>query len=365
MRNQILEKYAKLLVNYSLKLKPNDKLLICSTYLSEALVNEVYKQALINGANVEFKISLNNEKVFYDFASETQLNYVPLLYNYAVESFDAILTINAPFNLKETQNVNPEKKQIFSKANSILRQKIMQRSFEQTLRWSYCEYPTNACAQEANMSLSEYEDFVFNACFLYEDDPIQKWLNLKASQQKLVDFLNNKKTIRFVNNDTDITFSVDKRIWINSCGDANMPSGEVFTAPIENSGNGIIRFSYPGIYMGYEIEDITLEVKNGEVVKAHAKKGNEVLQKILELPNARYFGEIAIGTNYNIKKFIKNMLFDEKIGGTIHLALGSAYPHTGGKNESVIHWDLLADMMQNGEIYADNELIYKNGYFII
>lgn len=366
MVNNIFEKYAKLLVNYSLKLKKGDRLLINSTYLAEPLIKEVYKQALINGANAEFKIAVNGVgKIFYDNAGDDQLNYVAELYKHAVENFEAILSINAPFNLKETQNVSSDKKKIVNMANSSVSKRFMQRSSEGELKWSYCEFPTDSGAQESGMSRDEYENFVYGACFLYDDDPCAKWEALKANQQKWVDHLSKRKIVRFVNKDSDVSFSVADRIWINSSGDANMPSGEVFTAPVENSVNGKIRFSYPGIFMGQEIEDISLEIKDGEVFKWNAKKGGELLDNIFSIPGARRFGEVAIGTNYGIQRFIKNMLFDEKIGGTIHMAVGAAYPQTRGTNESSVHWDLLADMNDGGEIYADGELIYKNGKFII
>lgn len=366
MKNDIFEKYAKLLVNYSLKIKKGDRLLINSTYLAEPLIQAVYRQALINGANVEFKIAVNGlNKIFYDNAGEDQLNYVPELYRHAVENFEAVLSINAPFNLKETQSVAPDKKKAVNMANASVSKRFMQRSSEGTLRWSYCEFPTDAGAQEAQMGLDEYQDFVYGACFLYDDDPCASWEKLKAGQQKWVDYLSRRKSMRFVNKDSDISFSVDGRVWINSSGDANMPSGEVFTAPVEDSVNGRIRFSYPGIFMGREIEDIALEVRAGEVRSWSAKKGGELLDNIFAIPGARRFGEVAIGTNYGINRFIKNMLFDEKIGGTVHMAVGAAYPHTRGVNESSVHWDLLADMNDGGEIYADGELIYRNGKFII
>ncbi|MEZ7891855.1 MAG: aminopeptidase [Candidatus Wallbacteria bacterium] len=362
----ILEKYALLITTHSLKLKKGDRLLITSTYLAEPLLKEIYKQALIKGANTDFRITFNESaKIFYDNASTEQLQYISPFYKHAVDNFEALLTINAPFNLKELQYTDPEKKKIVNSASADISKTFMRRSFEGSLRWGYCEYPTDAGAQEAGMSKSEYENFVYSACFLYDDDPISRWQEVRQRQQKLVDFLNTKNTIRFKNNSSDISFGVKNRIWINSCGDANMPSGEVFTAPIEDSVNGKIRFSYPAIFMGQEIEDITLEIKNGEVISWNALKGKELLDKIFEIPGAKRFGEAAIGTNYGIKKFIKNMLFDEKIGGTVHMALGSAYPHTLGKNTSSIHLDLLADMKSGGEIYADNELIYKDGNFII
>jgi aminopeptidase len=215
------------------------------------------------------------------------------------------------------------------------------------------------------MSKSEYEDFVFSACFLNENDPIAKWRQFDTDQHRIVDYLAGKENIRYVGRDIDISFSAKGRKWISDAGTKNMPCGEVFTSPVENSVNGKVRFSYPGFYLGQEIEDITLEVKDGIVTRWDAKKGKNLLDKIMETPGARQFGEAAVGTNTGIKKFTKNMLFDEKLAGTIHMALGQTILETGGKNESAIHWDMLADMHDGGEIYADDELIYKNGKFII
>lgn len=363
--NDIIKKYAKLLVDYSLGLKKGDKFLIRSTYLAEELLKEVYVLALAAGAHPEFKVSLNGtEKIFYDNASDSQLQYISGLSRYAYENFSAILDIIASFNVKELQNVDPSSKQKANAARADLNKIFMKRAAANELRWTLCVFPTNAEAQECGMSLAEYSDFVYNACFLYESDTVDCWKKLEGRQQKIVDLLNAKSQIHFKGSDVDIRFGTGGRKWINSAGRHNMPSGEVFTAPVEDSANGMVRFSYPGIYMGQEIEDITLEVKNGEVVMAHAAKGQELLNRILEIPGAKRFGEAAVGNNDRIKKFTKNMLFDEKMGGTIHMALGAAYPETGGKNESAIHWDLLADM-NDGQILADDEIIYKNGKFIV
>jgi aminopeptidase len=363
--NNIIEKYAKVLVNYSLELKKGDKLLICSTYLAEELLKEVYAQALMAGAHPEFKISLNGTgKIFYDKASDSQLEYISPLNKYVYENYNAVLHVLAPFNLKELQNVEAAKKQKTSLAWTELNKLFMKRAAAKELRWTLCVFPTNAEAQECGMSNDEYADFVYNCCFLYEDDPISCWERLGKNQQRIIDYLNGKKEIHFKSSNVDVRFRTDDRKWINSAGKNNMPSGEVFTTPVEDSVNGTVRFSYPGIYMGQEIEDITLEIKDGLVYKALAVKGQELLDKILEIPGARRFGEAAIGTNDRVRKFTKNMLFDEKMGGTIHMALGAAYPETGGKNESAIHWDLLADM-KDGQILADGEIIYENGKFVI
>jgi aminopeptidase len=359
-------KYAKLLVHYSLSLKKNDKLLIISSYLAEDMLKEVYREALATGAYPEFNIGLNGtEKIFYDTASDDQLKYDSPTLKYAVENYEALLIIRAPFNLKELENVDPAKKQIVSLGRGYINKTILTRSAEGKLAWNLCVFPTDAAAQECGMSKSEYEEFVSSACFLNEADPIAKWQQFNNNQRRITDYLANKNIVRYVGKDIDISFSTQGRTWISAAGTRNMPCGEVFTSPVEDSVNGKVRFSSPGFYLGQEIEDISLEVKDGLVVKWDAKKGISLLDKIMEIPNARRFGEAAVGTNTGIKKFTKNMLFDEKLAGTIHMALGASIPETGGKNDSAIHWDMLADMNDGGEIYADGELVHKNGQFII
>lgn len=361
----IYEKYADLIVNYSLKLKKNERLLIKSTYLAEPLIKEVYKSAILVGALPETNISVSDiERIKLEFSNIDQLKDISPITSIPVEKYDAVLNIRAPFNLKYLQSVSPEKKRIQQESQAELHKIFSHRAANKELKWNLCQFPVNACAQESGMSLEEYENFVFNACYLFEDDPVKKWNEVHDFQEEIIKKLNKTTRIEFKGNDIDISFSTKGRVWINSDGTCNMPSGEVFTTPVENSVNGKIRFSYPGIYMGQEVEDITLEVKDGEIVKWNAKKGRELLDNLLKIPGAKRFGEAAIGTNKGITKFTRNMLFDEKIGGTIHMAVGSCYPETGGKNESSVHWDMLADMKNGGEIYADGELIYKNGDFV-
>jgi aminopeptidase len=364
--NTLYEKYAKLLVHYSLELKKGDKLLISSTYLAEPLIKEVYREALDAGAHPEIQIGINElSKLFYDHAGDAQLRYVSPMYLHAVKSYDAFLTIRAPFNVKELQSVDPEKKKKAAVAQTRVKKLFMERASTGALKWTLCEFPTDSQAQECSLSRSEYEDMVFSACFLYSENPPEEWRKVRASQQHIVDFLNSRHDIRIVGRGTDLSFTTRGRRWINSDGRHNMPSGEIFTSPEEDSVRGRVTFSFPGIYMGEEVEEILLYVDQGEVVKWEAKKGGQLLAKILEIPGAKRFGEAAIGTNTGIRRFTKNMLFDEKMGGTIHLALGASYPETGGKNESPIHWDLLADMKKDGRIFADGELIYRNGEFIV
>lgn len=366
MSNSILEKYARLLLHYSLEIKEGEKIYIRGTTLAEPLIKEVYKEALKIGAHPEVDFSFEGKnRIFMEEANTEQLEYIPILYKTAIEEFDAFLSIRAPFDLREEEGVKSEKRKIRSKALSSTIKKYSERTAKKSLKRSLCQYPTMASAKEAGLTLEEYQDFVFNACYLNTEDPAGAWLKIRESQQKIVNFLNQKEHIRYKGEGTDISFSVKDRVWINSDGQANMPSGEVYTGPIESSVNGVVHFSYPSIFMGREVEGITLWVKDGQVEKWDAKKGKDLLDQIMEIDGARYFGEVAIGTNYQIQRATKNILFDEKIGGTIHMALGQSYMQTGGRNESSIHWDMIADMKNGGQIIADGEKIYESGAFTI
>ncbi len=367
----ILSKYAHLLVNYCLEIKEGEKLFIQTSTLAEPLVREVYREALKAGASVvetDF-IFRERNRIFYAEASEAQLKSISPFYKMAMETFDAYLHIRAPYNLREDANTEGGKSKIRGEALKDISNTYFERTAKRGqkggLKRNLCQFPTDASAQEASMSLSEYEQFVFNACKLYEPDPIAAWLEVRKSQQHIVDHLNNCKSVRYVAENMDITFGTEGRIWMNSDGQTNMPSGEVYTSPVEDSVNGVVHFTYPCLYGGHEVEGVTLWVKDGFIEKWEAKRGQDFLDKIFEIEGTRRFGEAAIGTNYGINRMTKNILFDEKIGGTIHMAIGQSYLQTGGKNESSVHWDMITDMTQGGEILADGELIYKNGLFVI
>ena len=363
--SEILSKYACLLVHYCLDIKDGDRLFVSSTTLAEPLVREVWREALRAGAIVEVDLTFREKsRILYEESGGRQLSHVPLLYKQAMEEFDAYLNIMAPFNLREDQNVDKEKASLRREAMKEVSKVYFERTATRSLKRNLCQYPTLANAQEASMSLEEYEQFVFNACRLYEEDPAGAWLEVRRSQQHIVDFLNKKEKVRYVGDGIDITFSTTGRTWINSDGQTNMPSGEVYTSPVENQVNGVIHFTYPVIYAGHEVEGITLWVRDGEVEKWEARRGKELLDSIFQLPGARRFGEAAIGTNYKIDRFTKNILFDEKIGGTVHMAIGQSYLQTGGRNQSSIHWDMIADMKNGGQVFADDEKIYESGKFL-
>ena len=365
MINPMLAKYAKLLVEYSISVQPGEKVLIDATTLAEPLVKEVYREVLKAGGHpmVRFQFA-GQERIFYKEANKEQLEFLSPLYKEAIETYDCYLYIRAPFSLTELANTDGDKQKIRSAAAAPWRKIYSERTATRSLKRSLCEYPTLAFAQNAGMSLEEYTQFIFKACKLYETDPKASWIAVREFQQQIVDKLNAASQIRYVNEKSDISFSTEGRTWINSDGQTNMPSGEVYTSPVEESVNGVIFFNYPSMRMGQELQDVTLWVEQGEVVKWQAKRGQNVLDKVFQIEGARHFGEAAIGTNMDVQRAVKNILFDEKIGGTVHMAIGQSYLQTGGKNQSSIHWDFVTDMKNGGEIYADDELIYKNGKFL-
>ncbi len=362
----IWTKYAELLVDYCLEIEEGQRLYIQSTTLAEPLIREVFRAAMQRGAAVETDLRFcEQERIFYEGAeSEMQLAHASPLTETAMKKYEAFLNIRAPFNLREDQSVDPGKRKRRQKHLEHLNQAYFKRTARGDLTRTLCQFPTQANAQEAGMSLEEYSEFVFGACRLDADDPMSEWLKVRDRQQSYVDYLNECRTIRYVNPETDISCSIDGRTWINSAGRTNMPSGEVFTSPVEDSVNGSIHFDYPAVYKGHEVQGITLEVENGYIERWNARIGQRVLDEIFSIDGTRRFGEIAVGTNERIQQATKNVLFDEKIGGTVHMAVGQSYLQTGGENQSTVHWDMIADMSE-GAIYADDEKIYENGRFLI
>jgi len=353
---------ARVLVQYSLNLKEGDLFLIRTTPQAAPLVREVYREALMVGAHPAAHISLEEvEEVFYQHASDAQLHYVSPLLSEQYERPDAILFIGAEENTKFLSGVAPEKLALRVQALHPLRRRLM----ADEARWTITRFPTQAAAQDAEMSLAEYEEFVYTAGQLHEDDPVAAWRRVHDEQQRIADMLKMKQTIRLVGPGTDLTYSTAGRDWLNASGSRNFPDGEVFTSPDETQTEGHVRFTYPAVHEGREVEDVRLVFREGQVVEATAAKGQELLETLLGTDDgARRLGEAAFGLNYGIQRFTRSILFDEKIGGTIHLALGEAFPQIGGQNRSTIHWDMVCDMRE-GEAYADGELVYRNGRFII
>lgn len=366
MKDPRIEKYAEVLLKYCIKLKKDQLLSIRATPLATPLIKELYKQALLMGAHPYTRIIVEGlMEIYFKNSSERQLKFITPLQKYELEKTDALVSIMSSFNTKELTNIDPKKQAIAQKAAAPLMKKYMARAARKEFFWVGCLYPTDAAAQDAGMSLSDYEDFVFAACRLDKKDPVAEWKKLSKYNARLISYLSRKKEIRIVAPDTDLTYNVAGRKWINCDGANNFPDGEVFTGPHEKSANGHIRFTFPAVYQSREVENVRIEFKDGKAVKATAAKGEKYLNAMLDMDKgARYIGELAIGTNFGIRDFTRNILFDEKIGGTVHMALGKAYPETGGKNESGLHWDMICDLRKSGSLYADGELFFKSGKFL-
>lgn len=368
-----IEKLAKLCVHYSVDVKPKE-LVVIEEFgeLAFPLINEIYKECLRCDAYplIYFPSFLVEETfygyTFYKYAKEHQLEFVSPVDKFVWENMDVLIEVLYLPNPKGLTNVDSSKIKMHMESRRKLKEIYLERFAKGELKRILLPYPINAQAQEASMALPEYEDFVYTSCLVDKEDPIAEWKKIHKQQERICEFLNQVNEVHIIGEDTDLIFSVKGRKWMGSGGKVNMPDGEVFTGPIENSANGTVRFTFPGIVAGgKEVEDIKLTFKDGKVVKASAAKGSDFLQETLRINGADRIGEVGIGTNYSITRFTKNMLFDEKMGGTIHIALGASYPQTGGLNKSAIHWDILKDMKKDGEIYADGKLFYKNGKFLI
>ena len=361
-----VEKLAKLCIHYSVAVKPKEKVVIQGSEWAFPLINEIFRECLLSDAYPYVKPELDVAYTFYKHAKEHRLKFVSPFEKFMDENMDVQIRIECQPNPKRLTNIDPLKIQLRRASGRESSEILTKRSFEGKFRSVILPYPISAQAQEAAMSLEEYEDLVYKSCLVDKEDPVAEWKRIHEQQEKICHFLNQMEEIHVLGEDTDLTFSVKGRKWVNCSGKENMPDGEVFTSPVEDSANGTVRFTLPGIYSEREVEEIRLTFKYGKVVKASAAKGDELLQQLLKIEGADRLGETAIGTNYGITRFTKDMLFDEKMGGTIHMALGqNPTPETGGLNESALHWDILKDMNEGGEIYADRKLFYKNGKFVI
>jgi aminopeptidase len=365
--DQRLTRHAEVVTRYSLGLKKGDRVLIQGDVTAMPLVAECYRQAVAQGAHPTVKLTSDELKeALLRLGTEEQIKFTHGFELEAVRTLDAVLSIWGSANTRMLSSVPGERMKWASQGTAEYRKIFFERMAKGELRWCGTQHPTQGNAQEASMSLSEYQDFAYGCCLLDDPDPVARWREVEREQGRICGLLDRVQRIRIVSRDTDLSLSVAGRKWVNCCGHENFPDGEVFTCPVEDSAQGRIRFSFPGIYGGREIEDIRLEFDKGRVVGAEAAKGRDLLEQLLETdPGARLLGEVAVGTNYDITRFTRNMLFDEKIGGTVHLAIGQAFAEAGGSNQSSVHWDMLCDMKQGGHIEADGRVVYKDGKFVI
>jgi len=375
MADQRIKKLAQTLVNYCVEVREKDIVGIVAQPLATPLIQEVVREVLRGGGYpylLPYKVPLPTlgyeglDKIFFEEANDDQLKHLNRYWETLNKDFDVRIFILSEFSTQSIKDIDPERIIIHKKANKPIFDTYFERMSSGDLRRVSTLFPTQAYADDAGMSLKDFEDYVYGATFSDTEDPVGEWKKMRAEQQHLVDWLKGKKEVQVRGPHADLSLSIEGRTFINSDGKQNMPSGEIFTGPVEDSVNGWVRFTHPCILTGKEVNGVELHFEDGKVVKASAEKNEDFLLSMLDMDQgSRYLGEFAIGTNLRINRFIKKILYDEKIGGTIHMALGQGYPITGSLNKSAIHWDMICDMRDGGQIIVDDVLFYDSGKFTI
>jgi aminopeptidase len=367
MRDARLSRLAEVLVGYCVGVQPGQLVRLSGPSVAEPLIVELYRQVVAAGGHPFVQMTPDVlEEIFFKTANDEQLGYLNPIRKFIAETIDCSIGIWGAENTKALTHCDPARMAAASSANRPIMTRFMERSADGRLKWVGVQFPCSAAAQDAEMSLQEYEEFVFNACLLNQPDPVAAWQAVSERQQRLVDFLSGKTDYHVVAaNGTDVRMSLAGKKWINCNGHMNFPDGEVFTGPVLESVNGTICFSFPAVHGGREVNDVKLTFWDGKVIRAEASKGKEFLLSMLDMDKgSRFLGECAIGCNYSITNYTKNTLFDEKIGGTVHFALGAGYPETGNSNESGLHWDMVVDLRPGGFIEIDGEKFSENGKFL-
>ena len=364
--DQRIVKLAQVLVDYSVKVQPGEWVIVEGHTTAEPVLKEVYRRVLQQGGHPTLMPYFDwaNEARFR-LANDRQLEFIEPFQPLVVEQAKCFIHVGAESNTRRLSQIDPSRQQMQARARHGIVETFMRRAAVGDLRWVATIFPTEAYAQDADMSLDDYEDFVYGAGLLDDPDPVARWREFGAMQQQKVEWLKGHQRVHIRGANADLQLSIADRIFINACGDCNFPDGEIFTGPVEDSAEGWVRFTYPLIVQGREVEGVEFFFERGKIVKATAKKHEAALAALLDTDaGARFLGELGIGTSPNITRFTRSMLFDEKIKGTFHLAVGRSYPETGGKNESAIHVDLICDL-HDGEIVVDDEVFYRNGDFAV
>ncbi|HBY99512.1 MAG TPA: aminopeptidase [Chloroflexi bacterium] len=361
-----LTRLADVIVRYSTEVQPGEWVVLRGEPEGEPLLKALYAAVLAAGGQPSLHLNPGwANYLLLARGNDAQLEFIPPLQEVAQTRADVIINVLAERNTRLLSNIPPDRQQHREQATRPLFERFMERSASGALKWCVTLFPTNAYAQDADMSLDEYESFVYRAGLLDDPDPAARWQEISARQQRLVEWLKGCDQVGIRGADTDLRLSIKGRTFINASGKRNFPDGEIFTGPVEQSVEGWVRFTYPALISGREVTGIELFFEDGRVVKASATKNESALLSLLETdPGARHVGELGIGTNPGITRFTRNTLFDEKIQGTFHLALGASYLDTGGQNVSAIHEDLVCDL-HDGEIIVDGDLLYQNGDFVV
>jgi aminopeptidase len=361
------QRLAEVLVNYCTEVKPGDWVGILGNVTALPALRAVYAAVVRAGGNPS--LLLGDETAFRTFAREAsaeQIAWLDPMHTLYYDQADVYIRVGSSANTRAMTTIDAKRFQQIAAARRPWLDKRLTRSAEGKMRWVGSWFPTEASAQEASLSLEEYEDFVYGATFCDRDDPVAAWRDLGLLLQSKVGWLKGKREVVCQGPNIDLRLSIADRIFLADDGHLNMPGGEVYTGPVEDSVEGWVRFSYPSIVGGRAVSGIELRFEGGKVVKASAKENEALLFAQLDTDaGSRYLGEFAIGTNFGIDRFTGNILFDEKIGGTIHMAIGNSYPQTGGRNRSAVHWDMICDMRTDSTLIIDGELFYENGQFVV
>ena len=367
MRDQRADALAQILVQYSTRVQPDDVCVIQSTTVAEPLIQAVYEEVLRAGGLPIVQLTTEGAApAFYELANDKQLEWIPPTAKWTAENADVRINVMADANTRALSQVDPKRQAKVQKARKPLMETSMQRAAEGKERWSLTLFPTHAYASEAGMSLSDYEDFYYRACLATDAEPVTAWQRQSDEVNRLAAWMEGKEEVRITGPETDITLGVADRTFIPCVGKHNMPDGEFFTGPIEDSVNGEVAFSFPATYGGREVAGVRFKFTDGKVVDASAERGEEFLIEMLDTDEgARRLGELGVGTNYGISTGTKEILLDEKIGGTVHMAIGMSYPETGGVNSSAVHWDMVCDLRQGGTITVDGTEIQRDGKFVV
>jgi aminopeptidase len=367
MRDPRVANLAKILVGYSVEVGEGETCLIEGQSAAEPLIAAVYEEVLRAGGNPVVAMSFQGQPAtYFAQASDPQLQWVSPLSEWAAEESDCRVAIGADTNTRELSQVPPDRQTKRQAATRHLMKRTMERAAEGSHRWVYTLFPTNAYASDAEMSLGDFEDFYFRACLADDGDPLGAWKRASEECQRLADWTTGHEEVRVVGDGTDITLGISGRKFIAADGKHNMPDGEFFTGPVEDSIEGEVTFHLPAMIGGREVSGVRLRFEGGKVVDASAARGEEFLIQMLDTDDgSRRLGELGIGTNYGIDQGTRDVLLDEKIGGTVHMAVGASYPETGGTNESAVHTDLVCDLRKGGRIEVDGEVLQQDGKFVV
>jgi aminopeptidase len=358
---------AKILVGYSTEVKEGEVVAIDGETAAAPLLLAVYEEVLQAGAHAVMNVALDGQiAAYFKHAADPQLEWISPFAEWMVDNVDVRIAIGASTNTRELSGVPPEKQTKRQAATGPLMTRAMKRAAEGDFRWVYTLFPTSAYASEAEMSLADYEDFYYGACLASDSDPLSAWKRASEETVRLAEWIEGHEEVRITAPGTDITLGVAGRKFIPCVGDHNMPDGEFFTGPVEDSVEGEVSFHLPAVIGGREVSGVHLKFESGRVVDASADRGEEYLIKLLDTDEgARTLGELGIGTNYSIDRGTREVLLDEKLGGTVHMAVGAAYPESGGTNDSAVHTDLVCDLRLGGKLEVDGVVMQEDGKFIV